>query len=125
MFQWFSKRADSFRYALSGIRQLFPGQVNIRIHLFAAVLVVVMGFFFGITTGEWLAIILSIAVVMGAEAFNTALEKLTDLVSPEVDVKAGQVKDLAAAAVLIVSMGALLVGLVVFIPYFLQLFRYE
>lgn len=124
MFHWLTKRAASFRYAWLGIRQLFPGQVNIRIHLVAAVAVLAMGFFFEITVGEWIAVILSVALVLAAEAFNTAIEKLTDLVSPGYDARAGQVKDLAAAAVLIVSVGALLVGLVVFIPYLLHFFRH-
>ncbi|PKP16473.1 MAG: diacylglycerol kinase, partial [Bacteroidetes bacterium HGW-Bacteroidetes-22] len=88
----------------------------------AAVLAVGLGFIFRITQGEWLAVILSIVAVIAAEAFNTSIEKLTDIVSPEFNREAGKVKDIAAAAVLIISLGALVVGTVVFLPLILNLF---
>ena len=66
---------------------------------------------------EWVAISICIALVLALEALNTALEYLTDLVSPEYHPLAGKAKDAAAAAVLLVALGAIVVGLIVFIPH--------
>lgn len=68
---------------------------------------------------EWLAVILCFALVIGLEAVNTALEYLTDLVSPDYHPLAGKTKDVAAAAVLIAALGAVAVGLLVFVPHVL------
>lgn len=113
-----SKRIDSFRYACKGLAELFVSQVNARIHLAAAVVVTVCGFRFHISKMEWIAVVLCIALVMSLEAINTALEYLTDLVSPEYHPLAGKAKDVAAAAVLIAAAGAVVVGLIIFTPKF-------
>ena len=78
--------------------------------------VVVAGVFFDISTTEWCLVTLSIAMVIGAEAFNTAVEKLTDLASPDYHPLAGQAKDLAAGAVLICALGTLIIGFIIFLP---------
>jgi len=108
------KRINSFRFALEGIRTLFQSEPNARIHLLAAIIVVISGFYFGLSAIEWVAIILAIGLVVVAEAFNTALEKLTDLASPEIHPLAKKAKDLAAAAVLISALIATVVGVVIF-----------
>ncbi len=110
------KRADSFRFAFQGLKDLIRTQPNARIHLLAAVVATGAGLFFRISPPEWVAVILCIAVVFAAEAVNTALEYLTDLVSPDYHPLAGKTKDAAAAAVLILAIGAAAVGLVVFLP---------
>ncbi|MFM7154611.1 MAG: diacylglycerol kinase family protein [Bacteroidota bacterium] len=112
----FQKRIKSFKYALNGIRLLFSSQANARIHLSVALAVVIAGFLYRISTTEWLTIILCISLVIGMEAMNTAVEWLTDLVSPEYHPLAGKVKDVAAAAVLITVIGAVVAGLIIFIP---------
>ncbi|MEO6040210.1 MAG: diacylglycerol kinase family protein, partial [Saprospiraceae bacterium] len=91
-------------------------QPNARIHLSVAFLVTAAGWYCQISRPEWLAIILCMALVLALEALNTALEYLTDLVSPEFHPLAGKVKDVAAAAVLIAAAAAVVVGLVVFLP---------
>ena len=75
------------------------------------------GFFFEIHRIEWIAIIICIGVVIAAEAFNTAIERLVNLTSPEWNPIAGEAKDIAAGAVLICAVAAAIVGLVIFIPY--------
>jgi len=74
-------------------------------------------FFFGITRTEWIVIILCIGVVIAAELFNTAIERLVDLVSPERHPIAGQVKDIAAGAVLVCAVAAAIIGIIIFLPY--------
>ncbi len=110
------RRANSFRYAFQGLADLFRSQPNARIHLLVALLAVGAGWFFHISRPEWLAIVICIMLVIALEAVNTALEYLTNLVSPGYHPLAGKAKDAAAAAVLIVAFGAVAVGLVVFIP---------
>ena len=114
-------RLDSFRYAFKGIADLFRHTPNARIHLFATCCVVIAGFFFGITRIEWCILILCIALVLAAEAANTAIEYLTDLVSPDYHKLAGKTKDVAAAAVLIAAIGAAITGIIIFVPYFIEI----
>ena len=117
----FNKRIDSFRYAFAGIGRLFGTQPNARVHLAVALGVVVAGFYFGLSFIEWSCIALAIFMVLAAEAFNTALEDLTDLVSPERHPLAGHTKDLAAAGVLLTATGAVVVGVLIFLPRLMKL----
>ncbi|MEZ4991012.1 MAG: diacylglycerol kinase family protein [Saprospiraceae bacterium] len=104
------KRLLSFKYAFKGAQDLFRSQPNARIHVVLAIAVLGMGLWLGLTGTEWAIISLCIFGVLAAEAFNTALEYLTDLVSPEYHVLAGKAKDAAAAAVLIFAIGTALAG---------------
>lgn len=110
------KRLLSFKYAGQGIWTLFSTQPNARIHLFILVMVVAAGFWFSISTMEWLILVLTFGIVLIAEGFNTALEFLTDLVSPDPHPLAGKAKDVAAGAVLIAALTAVIVGMIIFIP---------
>ncbi len=110
------KRLNSFRYAWAGIVTLFRTQPNARIHLLFTMGVVAAGVFFGLSQMEWCLVSLAIAMVLAAEAFNTALEFLTDLVSPGLHPLAGKAKDVAAAAVLLTAIGAAVVGCLIFFP---------
>ena len=115
------KRIRSFRYAFQGIFFLFRTELNAKIHLAAALLAVLMGVFFHITPEEWCLIVLCIFSTFSAEAFNTAIEALVDLVSPENHPLAGRAKDLAAGAVLLTAIGAAVIGGVIFLPKILDL----
>ena len=74
------------------------------------------GWCFDISKMEWVAVVICIGCVFAMELVNTAIERLVDLVSPKFNAKAGLVKDIAAAAVLIASMMSLAVGLIIFVP---------
>lgn len=114
--KYFKGRMFSFRYAFQGLRTMWRTQPNFRIHIVAAVVVTGMGFAFSVSGWEWCTLILCIALVLMAEAFNSALEFLTDLVSPDYHDLAGKAKDAAAAAVLIMALGASVVGFLIFVP---------
>ncbi|MEO6288042.1 MAG: diacylglycerol kinase family protein [Dyadobacter sp.] len=116
------KALRSFRYAGVGIYNLFRFENNARIHLIACIVVVFAGIFFQISPVEWLLIVIQIALVLSAEAFNTAIEKLADLVSADYHPVIKIVKDTAAAGVLILAVSAVIVGAVIFIPKVLLLF---
>ena len=113
----FKKQLRSFGYAWQGIRSCVGKEQNLSFHLITSVVVIAAGFFFGITRMEWLIIVLCIGVVIAAELFNTAIEKLVDLVSPGRHPIAGQVKDIAAGAVLVCAVAAATIGVIIFFPY--------
>ena len=107
-------RVQSFRYAFRGIGEMLRTEINARIHATAAIIVILVGFALGIDRIEWLAITLSIAGVCCAEGFNSAIESLCDVASPDYHPKVERAKDIAAGAVLIAAGGAATVGLLVF-----------
>jgi len=113
---FFSREAESFACAFRGIAALLKSEVHARIHLAATVAVLALAWWFGITTGEWIAVILAIGLVWVAEALNTAIEYVADLAHPDEHPEVKKLKDLAAAAVLFASIAALVVGLIVFMP---------
>lgn len=109
------KMLRSFRYAFKGIGFLTK-ENNMKFHLMAAVVVLSAGFYVQLSATEWTVIIIQIGLVFSAEAFNTAIEKLCDFVSPSHQPLIGKAKDLAAAGVLIVSIVAIIVGIIIFLP---------
>lgn len=110
-------RLRSFVYAWRGICCFVCKEHNARVHCAAVIVVTAAGFFFGITREEWMAVIICFALVLAAEAFNTAIETLASFVSEEEHPSLGKVKDVAAGGVLICAIGAAIVGLIVFVPY--------
>lgn len=110
------KRLKSFRFAFNGIRLLITQEHNAWIHCFAAVCVIIAGFLTGLSTTEWIAIVFAIGSVLAAEAVNSSIEALADLVSPGYNEAIKRTKDLAAGAVLILAIAAAIVGLIIFIP---------
>lgn len=117
----FRKRLKSFVYAFRGIGLLVRNEHNARIHLVAAVAAVTAGFLLKITAVEWIIVVLVIGAVLAAEAFNSALEALCDLVSPGYHESIKKAKDLAAGAVLLVAIAAAIIGSVIFLPRILTL----
>jgi diacylglycerol kinase (ATP) len=114
-------RYRSIKYAIAGLLTFFRTQHNSWIHLTATAAVVILGFVFNVTLKEWALLVTAIGMVLVAECLNTAIEFLVDFISPGYEEKAGKVKDLAAAAVLIASIIAAILGLLVFTPYVLAL----
>jgi diacylglycerol kinase (ATP) len=112
------KQLRSFGYAWKGIQSCVGKEQNLSFHLIAAMAVIIAGIVLGITRTEWIMVVMCIGTVIAAELFNTAIEKLVDLVSPERHPVAGRVKDIAAGAVLICAVAAAIIGLIIFIPYF-------
>lgn len=113
-------RLKSFKYAVKGVADLIKTQPNARIHFVISIFVIVAGFLLQLSIVEWCIISLTIAMVVAAEAFNTAIEYLTNLVSPDYHPLAGKTKDAAAGAVLLVAAGAAVVGILIFLPKFLN-----
>lgn len=114
-------RFKSFLFAYNGLKEV-KTQPNFRIHLVFVFLVFAAGFFLKISIVEWCLVSTAIGLVTAAECFNTALEYLTNLVSPQQNETAGKVKDLAAAGVLICSFIAAIIGLLIFVPKIIERF---
>lgn len=110
---------QSFKFAFKGISLAFKER-NFILHIISMTIVVFLGYFFGVSKIEWIVLLLCIGAVLSLELMNTALEKLTDLISPEIHPLAGAAKDIAAASVLIFSIIAAIIGLIIFIPYFVN-----
>ncbi|HTM99381.1 MAG TPA: diacylglycerol kinase family protein [Pedobacter sp.] len=108
----------SFVYAFNGLVYAFNTQLNFKIHCIATILVVALGWYVGLSNMEWIFIAIAIAVVIVVELINTGIELLVDFVSPERHPKAGAIKDIAAAAVLISALMALAIALIIFVPKF-------
>lgn len=118
----FNKRIKSFGYAFTGIYELIKSEPNARIHLLATIVVAFAGFFLKISSAEWCVVLIVIALVWAAEAFNTVIEKLSDYLFPEYHETARMAKDVSAGAVLICAMVALAIGLIIFVPKIALLF---
>lgn len=114
---------DSFRYAFFGIVEAYKGEQNLKIHTVIAVLVVIFGFVFKISYVEWLVCLVLIGLVLMAEFFNTAIEYVVDLASPEIHPLAKLAKDTASAGVLMMAIISAIIGLIIFVPEFIGFMR--
>lgn len=112
----------SLGFACSGFKQALQYEFNLRIHTILAVLSCVLGLMLGLSRIEWLVLILTISIVLFAELFNTAIEAYVDLAVEEQHPDAKLAKDVAAAAVLLVSIAALIIGILLFGEKLLELF---
>ena len=104
----------SFGYALAGLGWLVRTQRNARIHLVIAAVAVALGAWLELSGPEWAVLLLTIGLVLAAEAFNTALEAAVDLASPEWHALARIAKDVSAGGVLVLALAAVGVGVALF-----------
>lgn len=118
-FSW-KKRGKAFVYAWQGMKALLKYEHNARIHMVVAVVALIAGIVFGISPVEWCLIVFCIGLVIAAEALNSAVEALADKITEERDPLIGRAKDLGATAVTLLALTAVVVGCIVFIPYFLR-----
>jgi len=109
-------RIKSVGFALKGAVLLIKTEASIKIQVFLAILVTILGFYYNISNTEWIVQILAIGLILGAEGLNTAIEKMADYIQPEFDPKIGFIKDVSAGAVMLVAIAATIVGLIIYIP---------
>lgn len=118
------KRLNSFVYAFTGINTFIRSQTHPKIHLTAAIIVVMAGFYFEVSVSEWIALIIIMTIVFVAEALNTALELLCDKISPEKNHVIKNIKDISAGAVLIAALSSLIIGALIFLPKISEYFSW-
>ena len=113
-----SRRILSFKYALEGIWEAFKEEPNLKVHFLFGLIVIILGFLLQISRTDWIATIILIGLVISLELTNTAIEAVVDSLTDKQHPGAKLAKDISAGAVLIVSIAALIVGLIIFLPYF-------
>lgn len=109
--------ANSFRYAIAGLRYLLWTQRNAKIHTAIGLIAVALGLVLGIDRYEWLTLTLTITIVLAAEGVNTAIEAAVDLASPSYHPLAKIAKDVGAGTVLLTAIAAVIVGMLLFLPH--------
>jgi len=110
---------NSFSSAFAGLKHAFKHEQNFRLQVLLALLVLIASVIFPLKVWEIILVILLLSAVLAMELLNTALEYFTDLLKPRLHHYVLAIKDVMAAAVLITSLGALIVGLIIFLPYFI------
>lgn len=109
-------RIKSVGFALRGAFLLIRTEASIKIQVFIAIVMTILGFYFEISNTEWILQIFAVALVIGMEGMNTAAEKIADFIQPEFDEKIGFIKDIAAGAVMFVSIASIIIGLIIYVP---------
>ena len=114
----------SFAYAFAGLRYCFRTQRNFRVHIAIAVVAVLLGLLLGLAWVEWAIMATVIVMVLGAEMVNTMVESLVDLVTQDYHPLAKVAKDVSAGVVLLMAIGAAVVGILIFAPKLLAAIRF-
>ena len=109
--------SESFRHALDGIKMIIKTERNMKVHLIMTILVIMCAVLFGLTSAEKAIVISLCAIVICAELINTAIENVVDMGTAVFNMYAKRAKDASAGAVLIISIGAAVAGLIIFVPY--------
>ncbi len=115
---YFKIRSKALGHALAGLRAAFGGEPHVKLHVFIAGLVLAAGWWCGLSATEWFMILACITLVVCLELFNSALEKLCNLVMPQQHPAVKYIKDVAAGAVLLACIFSVIIGLMVFLPHF-------
>ncbi len=113
----------SFKTAFEGLFFVFNSEPNFRVQVLFGFLAIALAYIFKLRDSEWIVIIAMILMVLVMEILNTALEQFTDLLKPRLNQYVKDVKDIMAAAVLLTSFGAFLIGIIIFWPHFLEIIK--
>ena len=119
------KITRSFAHAFSGLKKTYKSERNFKIHIFSACLVLLLCLFLGISRLEWVIILLVISMVIALEMVNTALEKIVDAISLEKKQILGDIKDISAGAVLVISLISVITGLLILGPPLMELLPFK
>ncbi|MDX1365590.1 diacylglycerol kinase [Arenibacter latericius] len=109
-------RIRSVGFAAKGAILLIKTEASIKVQVFISLIMTFAGFYFEISNTEWCLQILAIALVLGMEGMNTAIEKVADFIQPNFDPKIGLIKDVSAGAVMFVSVAACIIGVIIYGP---------
>ena len=115
------KALSSFSFAINGIKIVWREEGNFRIQSFIAAFVVIFIFYYKFSLIEKSLVILAIVLVLAGEMINTAIEDLCNKIEPNSDSVIGKIKDIASGFVLLSSIGAVIIGLLVFVSHFYYL----
>lgn len=116
------KFLGNLRLALSAIKRAFFWEQSFRLQVLGAILVIFLAVVFSLTKIEWAILFLTIGAVLGFELLNSQIEKTLDIINPKNDPLVKKIKDFSSAAVLIVVIGSIFVGLIIFLPHIIDFF---
>lgn len=114
------KHTISFKHAVDGLLWAFTTQPNFRVHFVVILLVLIAGFYFQISSLEWIILVFAMVLGISGELVNTAIEAVTDLVTSEWKKEAKIAKDVSAGMMLFIAFGASLIALTIFLPYIIH-----
>lgn len=109
----------SFIYAFRGLFKVFREEQNLRVQAAISILVIILAWFFNITNIEWSILFLAISIVILMEIINSAIERITDVLKPRINNYVKEIKDIMAAAVMTASVIAVIIGILIFWPYWM------
>ena len=112
------KRILGFKYAFKGAWMLLKNEASIQVQVAISIFMTFVGFYFEISTTEWIFQILAIGLVLSIEGLNTAAEEIANFVHPDFHNKIGYIKDVAAGAVFFAAVAAIVIGCIIYIPKF-------
>jgi diacylglycerol kinase len=115
--------SKSFRYAFRGLFKTFKEEQNLKIQLIFAGLAVLLAIYFGISQTEWMFLVFTIGLVILMEIANSAIERVTDILKPRIHEYVKEIKDIAAAGVMVSALMALIIGVLIFLPYILEMWK--
>lgn len=115
-------RLRSIKFAVKGMWLLLTTEDSIKAQTFIGLLSTLMGFYFSISTTEWMIQLLTIGLVLVAEALNTAVEKVADFIHPDYHKKIGFIKDIAAGAPAFAALIALIIASIIYVPKIIAIF---
>ncbi|HDQ23020.1 MAG TPA: diacylglycerol kinase [Candidatus Uhrbacteria bacterium] len=118
----FQRLGKSFKYAFSGLQKVFKEEQNFRIHIIFALAILILALFFQIRLWQVIILILVISLIFILEIINSIFERLLDLLKPRMHQYVRDIKDMGAALVLVGAVAAVLVGILIFLPYIIDLF---
>lgn len=116
---FFTGRLKSVKFAFLGAIKLITTEHSVMVQFSIALLLVIFGFIFHISSTEWMFQTLAIGLVMSIEGLNTAVEKVADFIHPEYHERIGFIKDIAAGAVFFAAITAIAIGLLIYVPKFI------
>ena len=113
----FKRLWKSFGYAIKGLVKTFKEEQNLKIQISVAIVVLIFAAVWDVNRYEWIILVLVIGLVILMEIANSAVERITDILKPRLNHYVKEIKDITAAAVLVASILAVVVGIMVFWPY--------
>ena len=115
---YLGKRILGFKFAFKGVWLLLKKEPSIQVQAIIALVLTIAGFYFDLSTTEWMFQLFAIGLVLGLEGLNTAVEELSDFIHPDYHAKIGYIKDIAAGAVFFAALAAFIIGCLIYIPKF-------
>jgi diacylglycerol kinase len=119
----FRRLFKSFQYAFKGLIKTYQEEQNLKVQMFIGLIVLITAWSFKVTNIEWCLLIFVISLVLLMELANSAVERVTDVLKPRINNYVKEIKDIMAAAVMLASISAVIVGIVIFWPHLLNYFQ--